>query len=171
MHGLALNGSFEETPDLAHWAYGGELPVTLVDDRPPRQPRRSTGRARARSAAALRQSLAAPDDLRPARVGRPVLTFHYRMYVNDILDYSDFYVWLSRPTASGWPTSCAMGIPARRLLRRPGHDMGWRTASYDLTAFKGQHVRLVFENRNLHDDMSLGIWTLVDDVRVVDAGP
>ena len=55
--------------------------------------------------------------------------------------------------------------------------MGWRTASYDLTAFKGQHVRLIFENRNLYggnpdpEKNSRGIWTLVDDVRVVDAGP
>ena len=32
VHGLALNGSFEETPELVRWAYGGELPVTLVDD-------------------------------------------------------------------------------------------------------------------------------------------
>ena len=52
-----------------------------------------------------------------------------------------------------------------------GYDLGWRSGSYDLSAFKGQHVRLIFENRNLHHDLSLGIWTLVDDVRVVDAGP
>ena len=49
--------------------------------------------------------------------------------------------------------------------------MGWRTASYDLSAFVGQNVRLVFENRNLHGGISWGIWTVVDDVRVVDAGP
>jgi hypothetical protein len=40
-----------------------------------------------------------------------------------------------------------------------------------LLSVRGQHVRLIFENRNLHDDLSLGIWTSVDDVRVVDAGP
>ena len=32
-------------------------------------------------------------------------------------------------------------------------------------------MRVVFENRNLHSGYSLGIWTYVDDVRVVDAGP
>ena len=59
----------------------------------------------------------------------------------------------------------AMATPRRR-------DTTWaRTASYDLSAFKGQNVRLVFANRNLHGEMSLGIWTVVDDVRVVDAGP
>jgi hypothetical protein len=26
----------------------------------------------------------------------PVLTFHYRMFVNDTIDYSDFHVWLTR---------------------------------------------------------------------------
>jgi hypothetical protein len=31
-------------------------------------------------------------------------------------------------------------------------------------------VRVMFENRNLHY-ISWGIWTIVDDVRVVDAGP
>jgi hypothetical protein len=49
--------------------------------------------------------------------------------------------------------------------------MGWRTASYDLSPFKGRHVRLIFENRNLHGNLSLGNWTILDDVRVVDAGP
>jgi hypothetical protein len=53
----------------------------------------------------------------------------------------------------------------------PGYDLGWRTATFDLSAFKGENVRLVFENRNLHGGYSWGIWTYVDDVRVVDAGP
>ena len=30
---------------------------------------------------------------------------------------------------------------------------------------------MIFENRNLYDGLSQGIWTIVDDVRVVDAGP
>ena len=60
---------------------------------------------------------------------RPVLTFHYRMYVNDILDYSDFYMWLSRSrTAPGWPTSCAMGIPVPMLRRRATIWAGARRA-------------------------------------------
>jgi len=49
--------------------------------------------------------------------------------------------------------------------------MGWRTAEVDLRAYRGQNVRLIFENRNLEHDRSLGMWTLVDDVRLVDAGP
>ena len=49
-------------------------------------------------------------------------------------------------------------------------NLGWRNAVYDLSTFKGQHVRLVFANRNLWPN-SWGIWTYVDDVRLVDAGP
>jgi hypothetical protein len=42
--------------------------------------------------------------------------------------------------------------------------------TYDLSKYKGQHIRLVFSNRNLWPN-SWGIWTYVDDVRVLDAGP
>ena len=101
---------------------------------------------------------------------RPVLTFRYRMYVNDIVHYSDFHVWLSQTNGAWLADVLRDGYPAP-YAPPPGHDMGWRTASYYLSAFKGQNVRLVFENRNLHDGISLGIWTYVDDVRVVDAGP
>jgi hypothetical protein len=45
--------------------------------------------------------------------------------------------------------------------------MGWRAATYDLSALKGQNVQLMFQNRNLHGGISLGIWTYVDDVRVL----
>jgi hypothetical protein len=43
-----------------------------------------------------------------------------------------------------------------------------------MSAFKGQIIRIAFRNRNLHDqagDESLGIWTDVDAVRVIEAGP
>jgi hypothetical protein len=101
---------------------------------------------------------------------RPTLTFTYRMYANDILDYSDFYAWISRTNGAWLADVVRDGYPGP-YAPRPGQDMGWRTATFDLSAYKGQHVRLIFENRNLHGSLSLGIWTLVDDVRVVDAGP
>jgi hypothetical protein len=102
---------------------------------------------------------------------RPVLTFYYRMYANDILDYSDLYVWLSAPNGAWLADVLRDGFRSPEDPPRapsPGHDMGWQMATYDLSAFKGQHVRLVFENRNLHEGQSLGIWTYVDDVRVLD---
>jgi len=104
---------------------------------------------------------------------RPVLSFAYQMHVNDILDYSDFLVeiqdgvglnHLATILHDGYQP-CTPGVaPAT------GTDLGWRTAAYNLSAYKGQSIRLVFANRNLWSS-SWGIWTYVDDVRVVDAGP
>jgi hypothetical protein len=94
------------------------------------------------------------------------------MHVNDILDYSDFFVeiqdgvglnHLATVAVDGYQP-CTPGMPP--LL---GKDLGWRTISYDLLAYKGQSIRLVFWNRNLWP-MSWGIWTYLDNVRVVDAG-
>jgi hypothetical protein len=56
----------------------------------------------------------------------------------------------------------------------PGKDLGWRSRTYNLSAFKGQYVRITFANRNLWDTaeaQSLGIWTYLDDVKVLDTGP
>jgi hypothetical protein len=104
---------------------------------------------------------------------RPILTFNYKMHVNDNMHYSDFLVIVQNGvgdrterivTRDGYLPCSGNYAP------RPGRDLGWRTGSYDLSAFKGQHVRIVFSNRNLWPD-SLGIWTNVDNVRVLDAGP
>ena len=174
VHGLALNGSFEETPDLVRWTYGGELPVGRVDEdshgakaarlgEPTPQTEHEQGMAW------LRQTMY----IRP-EWERPVLTFRYRMFVNDIIHYSDFHVWLTRSNGALLAEIKRDGFRScydPPLAPPPGYDLGWRTASYDLSDFKGQTVRLVFENRNLHGGLSLGIWTYVDDVRVVDAGP
>jgi hypothetical protein len=174
VHGLALNGSFEETPDLVRWTYGGELPVGLVNEafhgaktaqlgEPTPQQEHEQGMAW------LRQTMY----IRP-EWERPVLTFHYRMFVNDTIDFSDFHVWLTRSNGAWLAEIKRDGFRSCNTpptAPPPGTDLGWRMGMYDLSAFKGQTVRLVFENRNLHGGYSWGIWTYVDDVRVVDAGP
>jgi len=174
VHGLALNGSFEETPDLVHWTYGGDLPIGLVNDafhgakaarlgEPTLQTEHEQGMAW------LRQTIY----IRP-EWGRPLLTFRYRMFVNDIIHYSDFHVWLTRSNGAWLAEIKRDGFRScydPPLAPPPGYDLGWRTGMFDLSAFKGQTVRVVFENRNLHGGYSWGIWTYVDDVRVVDAGP
>jgi hypothetical protein len=174
VYGLALNGSFEETPDLVHWTYGGELPVGLVNEafhgaKAARLGEPTPRTEHEQGMAWLHQTIY----IRP-EWERPILTFHYRMFVNDIIHYSDFHVWLPKSNGAwlaeikrdGFRSCCDPP-----LAPPPGYDLGWRTASYDLSAFKGQTVRLVFENRNLHGGYSWGIWTYLDDVRVVDAGP
>jgi hypothetical protein len=103
-----------------------------------------------------------------------MLSFRYRMFANDIIHFSDFNAWISRSNGAWLADVVRDGF---RSCQDPpqappaGHDLGWRKASYDLSAFKGEMVRIVFENRNLHSGYSYGIWTHVDDVRVVDAGP
>jgi hypothetical protein len=170
-HGLALNGSFEETPDLAHWTYGGKLSVELVNTafhgtRAVRLGKPVSVAEQGRGKAWLHQTVY----IRPEWT-RPLLTFRYRMFVNDTVHHSDFYVGLTRSNG-GWLADVKRDGHASPHNRPPlpGHDMGWRTASYDLSAFKGQTVRLLFENRNLSPS-SWGVWTYLDDVRVIDAGP
>ncbi len=165
-HGLAFNGSFEETPNLAHWTYGGELPVALVNDASTRVVRMGepvTATAQGQGMVWLRQTMYIHPEW-----ARPLLTFRYRMFVNDISHHSDFYVRLTTSNNAWLADIKHDGFDSPdNTPPSPGHDMGWRTASYDLSAFKGQTVRLVFENRNLWST-SWGIWTDLDDVRVVD---
>ena len=92
------------------------------------------------------------------------------MFVNDTVDHSDLLVWLSRTDGVWLADVLHDGYPGPPAPS-PGHDLGWRTAEVDLSAYRGQNVRLIFENRNLDHDRSLGMWTLVDDVRLADAGP
>jgi hypothetical protein len=90
------------------------------------------------------------------------------MFVNDIMDYSDFFVAIQDGVGlNHLETVLRDGYPGN-VAPPAGHDMDWRTKTFDLSAYKGQHIRLVFSNRNLWTN-SWGIWTTVDDVRVVDA--
>jgi len=172
VHGLALNGSFEETPDLVRWTYGGALTVTLASTTTHGSQAAQLGVSvpqteQPKGMAWLRQTIY----VRP-EWERPVLTFRYRMFVNDIVHYSDFHVWLTRTDGAWLAEITRDGFRSCQGNVAPpvGYDLGWRAASFDLSPFKGRNVRLVFENRNLHDT-SWGIWTVVDEVRVVDAGP
>jgi hypothetical protein len=109
---------------------------------------------------------------------RPVLSFDYNMFVNDILDYSDFHVWLTRSDGAlvsevlrdGF-IACTFDVQGNPYPPDPAQDLGWRSARFDLSPYKGQTIRIVFENRNLHANLSWGIWTYLDNVRVVDEGP
>ncbi len=100
---------------------------------------------------------------------RPALTFRYQIFTNDIRDYSDFFVAIQDGSGlNHLATVLRDGYPSA-VAPLPGTDLGWREVRYDLSAFKGQHIRIVFSNRDLWPN-SLGIWTYLDDVRVLDAG-
>jgi hypothetical protein len=110
---------------------------------------------------------------------RPVLSFSYRITANDTIDGSDLLVSLTRTDGTLLADVLRDGFRSCETPASPppaGTDLGWRYAIYDLTPLRGENVRLVLKNRNLHDEASLGIWTQIDDVRVRDlrlweAGP
>jgi hypothetical protein len=168
--GLVLSGSFEAPASLAEWSYGGNLSVThavtgthsLLLGLPVTPTEQGEGQAWANQTIYVTPTWA-----------RPTLSFAYNMHVNDILDYSDFFVeiqdgmglnHLATVIRAGY-RSCVSETDAPP----PQTDLDWRTMSVDLSVFKGQSIRIVFWNRNLWP-RSLGIWTYVDNVRVVDAG-
>jgi hypothetical protein len=117
----------------------------------------------------------------PENYDRPVLSFWYRICTNDSIHYSDFRAYLITSTVDILGTEPITAEVIKRDGYRccedqdtaplAGYDLQWRTASYDLTHLKGQTVTLVFETNNLDADLSLGIWTYVDHVEVVDVGP
>ncbi|MCA9966009.1 MAG: hypothetical protein KC423_17275, partial [Anaerolineales bacterium] len=170
-HGLALNGSFEASPVFTHWRHGGNLDRSLSSNTPYGNQAARLGEPvpqtnQPAGSAWLHQTIYVPPEWE-----RPILSFNYRMFVNDTIDYSDFRVWVTMSNGGvlaellrdGY-RSCHNTAPA------PGTDLGWRQASYDLSKFKGQTVRIRFENRNIHHNKSWGIWTYVDNVSVLDAG-
>jgi hypothetical protein len=171
--GLALNGSFEVSPALSEWTTGGALPVTRAAHASQESYSLQLGQSVPNSPQGEGQAWAFTSLYVHPEWTRPVLTFQYNLFVNDIFDYSDFFVavqdgvglnHLATVLRDGFRACNNPGIPPSA-----GRDLGWRSVSYDLSAFKGRHIRIVFSNRNLWPD-SWGIWSYVDNVRVLDAG-
>jgi len=171
--GLIINGNFESTPHLDNWTYGGTLPISenynnIKQTHDIKLGNRDDQISQGEGKAWAYQTIY----VRP-EWDRPVLSFKYNMFVNDIMDYSDFFVeiqdgiglnHLATVVRDGYQPCTPGTAPAA------GTDLGWRTKTYDLSAYKGQYIRIVFSNRNLWPE-SWGIWTYVDDVKVIDAGP
>ena len=171
--GRVQNGSFEQDPALTKWTYGGSLPVqqdrTAIHG--------SYSMMLGNVVPAVEQGRGDAWAYQTMYIdptwARPVLSFRYNLTVNDIMDYSDFFVEIQDGIGlNHLATVLRDGFePCIPNVAPPaGTDLGWRSVSYDLSAYKGQNIRLVFINRNLWP-ASWGIWTRVDDVRVVDAGP
>lgn len=173
--GLIVNGSFEGPGFDQQWSYGASpaLPVSVVDGvttdgqrairlgRPTPQAEQESGHAW------LIQTIHIPADWE-----RPVLDFDYRVQTNDTVDYSDFVVGIK--SLQGWWLADVLRDGFRPCISPPtappaGYDLGWQHVTYDLSDFRGQSIKLWFEVRNLHHDLSFGVWTYIDDVRVLDA--
>lgn len=171
--GLVQNGSFEYWPTLTEWSYGGHFPVSLVNNPSHGQNALSLGKAEpGREAQGQGKAYAYTNFYVDPNWRWPVLSFDYNMFVNDIKAYSDFYVevqdgvglnHLAEVVHDGFDP-CTPGVPPS-----PGRNLGWRSAQFDLSPYKGQHIRIVFSNRNRWPE-AWGMWTHVDNVRVLDNG-
>jgi len=172
--GLIINGSFENIPELTHWTYGqttNESSVSVANIATDGKKGIKLGKdvpqeVQDRGKAWIFQTVFVRPDLQ-----RPTLSFDYRIFANDTVDFSDFYVWISSSQGSWRSTILRDGfrscnVPA--TAPPSGYDLGWRSAIFDLSHFKGETIRIRFENRNLHNNLSLGAWTYIDNIRVLD---
>jgi hypothetical protein len=102
-------------------------------------------------------------DLPVPGVGTPELRFYYRIWTYDELnaDYLDrFEVYvngtlLDRLGNLGQAPMCDGGLL----------DLGWQLYTYDLSAYRGQTIRLRLVNVTYPDDW-FGTWARVDDIEV-----
>lgn len=170
--GAVFNGAFDSQPILDGWRIGGELPVGPA-------PEAYQGTAAVRLGSPVPQAAQGQGQawiqqtlyIDPAWA-HPELAFSYRAYVNDIRDYSDFFVeLLGEDGLSHLATLVRDGfMSCDNAAPGAGTDLGWQTRRFDLSPWKGQAVRLMLSVRNLWPD-SLGMWVDIDDVRLIDSGP
>jgi hypothetical protein len=99
----------------------------------------------------------------PNVTGTVSITFTYRIFTNDVLDWASFHAELRAPNGTLLARILRDGYRSQTAVC--GNDLGWKTFSYNLEAYKGQTVRLYFESKNEWDG-GLGIWTYVDDVKL-----
>ncbi len=172
--GLVQNGTIEQ--QLIEWSYGGDIgdnSVSVSTDKIQGDYSMLLGLPVMQTEQGQSSAWAYSNFFIDPLWTRPILTFNYKMHVNDNMHYSDFLVTVQNGVGDRTERIVIRDgyIPCSgNYAPRPGRDLGWRIGGYDLSAFKGQHIRIVFSNRNLWPD-SLGIWTNVDNVRVLDAGP
>lgn len=194
--GLILNGGFSGTETLSQtgfsiepassrkginreavlglkfWVYGGSLDVS----------RSSTQTKEGTYALQLGSEVNPPADLgisnawayqvffvRPGWV-KPVLRFNYKVFTNENIKKANFIAEIQDGVGlNNLDIIILDGYEGSTPLERPeaGTDLGWQTVEYDLSQYRGQHIRLVFSSRNLYPD-SQGIWSFVERVRVED---
>jgi len=159
-----------EIPELNHWTYGGSLPISLSENaqqgiyalqlgEPVEPVAQGVGDAWAYQVVYIR-----PEWF------YPVLSFKYNLVANDSINSSNFLVEIQDGVGlNHLATVVKDGIDPETKQAYPdaGFDAGWTTITYDLSAFRGQSVRLLFSNRN-ELPVSTGIWTYLDDVKLTD---
>jgi hypothetical protein len=157
---------------LAYWVYGGSLPVDrsdvvvneslyslqLGENNIPSEPQGIS------EAWAYQVFYVRPEWL------KPVLKFNYNVFTNDVKSKSNFIAEIQDGVGlnnlevivlEGFVGAAPGEAPA------PATELGWKSAEFDLSPYRGKHIRLAFGNRNLYPD-SLGIWSYVEKVEVKD---
>lgn len=103
----------------------------------------------------------------PRSYRAPQLILHYRVVTNDIIHWASFRAEVHDLSGSRLQLLLRDGYDPANGAAIPGYDMGWQERRLDLSAYRGQTIQLYFEAKNEHCG-GWGIWTYVDDVRVVD---
>jgi len=87
----------------------------------------------------------------PADAPSPTLSSKYRIFTNDILDWSSFYVEIRHPNNVPIAEVLRDGYDPPNRVAICANDLGWKPFTYDLSQHKGMVVRLWFETRNEFD--------------------
>jgi hypothetical protein len=102
-------------------------------------------------------------DVTVPTTGLAQLTFHYRIFTYDFLNaekYDRFEVWVNGALLDRLGNTNLNSFGCGR----PINDLGWRSYVRDLSAYRGQTIRLKL--MNVTPDDTYGTWTYVDDVSV-----
>lgn len=102
----------------------------------------------------------------PRSFRAPELVFHYRIVTNDIIHWASFRAEVHDLSGQRLEVLLRDGYDPANGAAIPGYDMGWREGRFDLSAYRGETIRLYFESKNEYCG-GWGIWTYLDDVRVI----
>jgi len=160
-----VNGGFEN--GWTGWAHGGELGQTITAVNPYLgsfssllgNPAYECQDGVPIGSAWMEQVFSVPDTTRPR------LDFWYNIFTQDMNAYlgdgfDSFDVRINgdlvfRDARRTGEFGCAPRVQA---------DFGWRNGQVDLSAYRGQRIRIRFEDRN-QPDRFYNTWTFVDDVQ------
>ncbi|MCP4542053.1 MAG: fibronectin type III domain-containing protein [Chloroflexi bacterium] len=169
------NGDFE-SGDFTSWQHGGELDQSVASDQPYGgtysallgNPSYLNG-AVPEGSAWITQTIKVPSN------GTPVLSFWYRIFSYDVItstnhgccyDYLDVVLedtsgeMLENLLRDGYT-----GPWESNILR----DLGWRNFTFDLSAYRGQTIRIRFANFNTGgptNDPTYNTYTYLDDIAI-----
>jgi hypothetical protein len=171
------NGGFE-TGDLTNWQHGGELDQSVSSDRP------HGGMYSAVLGSPLYENDSVPEGsawvyqtIKVPDSGTPTLSFWYRIFSCDVMwsehrqSYYDYLDVVLEDTSGNRLESLLRDGFTGEWQPNTLQDLGWRQRIFDLSAYKGQTIRIRFANFNTSGapkdpDPGLNTYTYLDDIAV-----